>query len=645
MAGYTLLRQDDDIRKSGAYDDTIASSLANMETNSTDAEYDFNAVRSVLFLVLDDHAGDWYTDLVTPAGLGDTGSRRGVNDLNTDVHLLERKRVLVKNPSNLTDITVAAAVAATGTLTSSGVFANNETVTIGSRTYTFKSPFSDAADNIDASGTTAQTHENLRRAINGDGVAGTNYGTGTVVHADVTATDGATTNVITAKKAGTFGNLIATTETGANIAFGAATLAGGSGGDVKILTAGELPPNLIANVGNTNTLGTMVAAHTGTFGVASLDEIAGGSAIIPWNMVEVLNGDTRDPLLTAEGTTIYALLQGESGLADGDTIVVGTPDRVQVTFVTINAEGNDLETIDGADLGGIDVNLCYTEQKALFDLSKGDFLRGAVVDNIASSGSVNRQNVYNNQSTVPVELTNNADLDLAAGIEWAIRDAADADLFKLTEDTGGSGTTLLIGGDVDLYDNNAVDVDFVAGIAVGSGGTEIAINETAGVIERAADLILRSSGAGETYLDDSNQSGSSWAQTDGIKLSDTTAEWNAYETAFGGEVSLLAGIVAAYNAGADPLLTWHEVLTNTSADTDVSGPANGNEVDANFPDLSAGTFETNHWLFLNGRLMRPGANAAANYDYYPGTALTPDADLRFERSIKDGDVIGVVVWP
>lgn len=71
---------------------------------------------------------------------------------------------------------------------------------------------------------------NLKKAINDTGVPGTDYGTGTLPHPTVYATTNtATTQVVLAKKTGSAGNSIATTTTLANYAWGAATLASGTG--------------------------------------------------------------------------------------------------------------------------------------------------------------------------------------------------------------------------------------------------------------------------------------------------------------------------------------------------------------------------------------------------------------------------------
>jgi hypothetical protein len=600
--------------------------------------------------LLDIQAGNWWDVVNTPSAL-DAGTQRGVSNLNTDLHALERKRVLVAS-CILTDIPIAAAVAATGTLTSTGAFSDGETVTIGTQTYTFRSPFVDAANNINAAGTQAATHENLRRAINGDGVQGTNYGTGTPVNADVTAADTGTTNVLTAKKAGTFGNTVATTETGANISFGAATLTGGSGGDVKILTAGQLPSNLIAAVGAVTTRGTVLQTTGGTFGTADLAEVSGSTAISPKSIVEVVDATTRDPILSG-GRVVYGLLQGESGLADGETIIVTTPERAQITFVRINSTGDDLETIDGTDLGGLSVNVCYTERKALDDLTEQDFLRGATTD-VPSAATVTRQVAYNNQGTVPVDLTTNATLDLEGpGLIWSIRDDLEAALFRVIEGSAGGTSEVEISAGVDTFDVDAVLNDFLNGAAfdTGAAGTTINVGVTANQIDSGGALKVTSGGAGdlnlagaaELNLTDSYRAGSTWGLVNGIALSDASSEWSLFETNFG-EVSLLNAINQAYASAAGPsrgTKTYSNVTADTNADLDVS-LADGN-LDTALPGLDLGTF-TDHDVYLNGNLLRGGADAAANHDYYPGTSITAPAKLKFEFKVKVNDVLAVVPW-
>lgn len=626
----TFIRQDDQIAasntSSGGYSDATAPSLANYQTAPATILDDLNNLRSMLSYLKDIQTGNWYDSQTAPITL-EAGTLRGVDDLNDALHLIEKKRVL-RDVYLLLDISVPASASATGTFTSTGVFSDGETVTIGGQTYTFKSPFVDAANNINAAGTTAATHENLRRAINGDGVAGTNYGTGTTVNTNVTATDTASSNVLTAITAGTAANTVATTDTCANASFGAATLTGGAG-DVNVLTAPQLPTNTTAAVGVVSTLGTVVASHTGTFGVLSLDEVVGSNAINPKNLLIILDGSTRDPILSS-GRVIYGLLQTESGIADGDTMTGTTPDRAQISYVRLNAGGNDLEACPAADIGGKTINYAYRERVRLEGLSEADFLRGAVVDTPAAA-AVDRQDVYDNQATTPVEVTTNSTLDLnAVGIFWEIRDLVNASLFRITEGSTGGTTTLQVGTDVDTFDVNAIVNDFNAGATIRSGGTRpIAVGVTDGVINSTAGD-LRVLGTGELYLDDGNQTGSTWAQTDGIKLSDTTAEWDNFETRFG-EVSLLNAIYQAANTNLHNKI-YAVVTADVAADTDVS--LADTNVDTAFGDLSSANFVNDYDVYLNGVLLRGGANAAANHDYYPGSVLTPQGKLKFEFSLK-----------
>ena len=646
MALYTRLRQELDIRKSDAYTDATAPTEADYETNPANLEDDMNVLRSAVHTLLKNRAGNWWDDLLTPSTF-ESGAERGVNDLNQDVHDFEHKRVL-RDLIGIVDIAIDAAVKATETMDATGGdFANGETFTIGTRVYTMETPFTDTVDYILIEAAATDTLDNIIDAILSGATEGTKFGTGTVVNADVTAAAGAGDTIdFEALVAGTQGNGIALAETSTNVIWtGAAVFLSGGAGDLVILAAGEIPSVTTAAVGAVTTLGLPVI-DAAIFGVAELGEVSGGSPIRPKSLWQVVDSDTRDPLQDSDARKIYALAQTEID-TDGHTIN-DSDQQIQLSFVRLVDEGNDLELVDPDKINsgaGFSVNFHATERTFMLNLNEEDFLRGARLDDAPSALTVDRQAVYDNQGTTPVDQTTNAILDLeGAGLYWEIRDDLEATLVRITEGSAGGTSTWLIGSDVDNYDNNAQDNDFAQGAAFGTSGTEIAVNETAGVISRAANLIIRASGSGELYLDDSNQPGS-WAQTDGIKLSETATEWSDWETAFGGEVSIMNAVVQAMLNAQDPTLTWHEVTADAAANVDVSGPSGANNLEVDLPDLDTGTFTANHWLFYNGRLMRPGADLNADYDYYPGTSLTPDADIRFEEKIKDGDVIAAVVWP
>jgi hypothetical protein len=128
---------------------------------------------------------------------------------------------------------------ATGTLLASGAIANGDTIRIGSVYYQWTSGSVDTGTPNGTSGTpwlvalggtNAVALDNMRLAINNEGVAGTTYSTGLTSNADVVALSSDTDDMrVSARAAGTGGNSIVTTETGANIAWGSGTLTGGGG--------------------------------------------------------------------------------------------------------------------------------------------------------------------------------------------------------------------------------------------------------------------------------------------------------------------------------------------------------------------------------------------------------------------------------
>lgn len=116
------------------------------------------------------------------------------------------------------------------------------TFTIGDTTYTAVLELSET------SGATAVPYQvlwvtseavfldNIKLAINASGTAGIEYSTGTYEHSQVYATTNTnTTQVVVSKTTGTSGNSIATTETLGNYAWGASTLASGTGATGRTL--------------------------------------------------------------------------------------------------------------------------------------------------------------------------------------------------------------------------------------------------------------------------------------------------------------------------------------------------------------------------------------------------------------------------
>lgn len=418
----------------------------------------------------------------------------------------------------------------------------------------------------------------------------------------------------------------------------------GGSDNFKILAVGELPTNTTAAIGAVTTLGT-VGAYDSVFTGNTLDEVAGTSPLNPKNLCIVTDASTGDPILSS-GRVIYALFQTESN-TDGSTMTGTTPNRAKLSFVRPNATFDDLEACPAADIQGKSINYATRERVRLEDLNEADFLKGAVVD-IPAASTVTRQVGYDNQGVTPVDLITNAILDLeGAGLVWKIRDDAEADLFVITEGSAGGTSVVQIAGDVDTFDVNAVVNDFLNGASfdTGAAGTTINVGTTANQIDSGGALTVASAAASQLKMEAGGRLAltdqyepAGWS-LDGIALSDSAQEWTDFETAFG-EVSLLNAIKQAYES-AHRRRVFSVCTSTTTANNDLSGPSDDNNLDTDLGDLSGGTFLDDYDVYLNGQLLRPGADAAANNDYYPGTSLA-NGQLKFEFTIKTNDQLCVV---
>jgi len=126
---------------------------------------------------------------------------------------------------------------AVGTLTAAGAIVDNDVVRMGSMYYKFTSGAVDTGTPTGLVGTpwlvalgasNTEAIENLSEAIGDTGTSGTTYSSNLTGNTEVILSSFTTTTlVIEARLPGSDGNAIITTETGANISWGAGTLAAG----------------------------------------------------------------------------------------------------------------------------------------------------------------------------------------------------------------------------------------------------------------------------------------------------------------------------------------------------------------------------------------------------------------------------------
>jgi len=237
-----------------------------------------------------------------------------------------------------------------------GVTTAAATITIGTRTYTVVDELSETAadaivDQVLAGANAAATLDNLKVALNAGATAGTNYSTGTVVNADVLATTNSDTiQVIEAKVAGVAGNAIATTETLANTAWGAAVMAGGVDGTVGAAGTTIVADGLTYTTYAANTIATAnwrsmpqnVFSGAGTTGYITVT-----------GAIDLLDGDFTDDVIFLDGSApcTVAGWQPTAGRTYTFHCIESTNDPVVnlTSGVTLNTAADDIMTFEDAD--------------------------------------------------------------------------------------------------------------------------------------------------------------------------------------------------------------------------------------------------------------------------------------------------------
>jgi hypothetical protein len=643
--GRTFIEQDTQIYSSDTYSDVLTAG-STLQTGAANLQDDLNSIRSQLKRAIwDDGAGNWYDDIPTI-----NSKKRAIRDLNFDLDDIEEKRLLFREQV-ITDIVVPAGVAATGTINAVGGanLVDGETFTLNDGIHTptvfeFDSGGGVTGGNVAVTFTGGDSASTVAASI----ISAINGVTSTLF---ITATSGGGAVVnLTHDRQGTVGNYTIT-DTVADGGFTVSGMSGGAGDIVVLSAAGSETPTQTAAVNAGTANGAVVATLTTDVGIWRPTLVSGPNAISPKSLVLIRDAITNEqPIQNGNGKDIYGLLQTETGVVDGDTFN-DTNHQVQISFISETTSGDGFEHVDAQYIGGRTINYSYVRRINFDAIPETAFLSGVFIDQSAAASDVTLDRAIDNQIGPATQTDRN--------IRWQITDTYSLDfedstglrdILKIAPN--GAGDAVTVDADTITFTNPTNNTTFTNGASFDTSGTQLNVGVTAGQIDSAGALTLASAGANdvrifgaqEIFLDDGNQTGSTWAQTSGIKLSDTTQEWNDFETAFG-EVSLLRAIYMARQGARTKGVAV--VTANSPADTNMTGAGGTPNLDAQLPAYLSANFVANVDVYLNGVLLRNGANSAANHDVYPGT--TPaNGDLKFEFALKGGgsknDVITMIVW-
>ncbi len=340
--------------------------------------------------------GDWITFYDNDGGGGGPGTKRQatqdydaryVEAINhvTGVITLSQWAVGTKAELSLAGRTYASSV-----LTLTGNAADGETVTIGSKVYTWQTVLTNVDGNVFIGASASASLDNLIDAINLGSGAGTDYAAAMTLHPTVTAFAGAgDTMKIVANTIGTGGNSIATTDTMGAEGTWTSTVMSNCSMQVKAAPGGT--------IGNTITL-AFVADGTGN---GELDESAVPTLVWHFeagvtthgNFDNAVNNSTYLETLvedaTSTGNTFVTgdafaavALSGGSGCDAGDHIVLDPGSR----NITLRGEGTSTVLKLGAVGTVSDLYLLLVDRHAENGLICDMVFDGAFPINTSTSG-------------------------------------------------------------------------------------------------------------------------------------------------------------------------------------------------------------------------------------------------------------------
>lgn len=406
------------------------------------------------------------------------------------------------------------------------------------------------------------------------------------------------------------------------------------------------PADYIA-MGVTTQTGSIVAQLTGSgdYNHNVLTYISGTNAARPKNMVVVRDAYSGEIIQdTTQGNKdIYGLLQIENAGTDGAAFDDST-NKTQISFVVEWPSGT-LVAASVNSIGGKHIIYSYPRRVALDDIPEDAYMTDSIfLDAIWTSassgggGSTTRQGAYDAQDTIPVELTNNAFLDLDTSISWYIRDVNNANLFAVEEDSASSNTKVRLATDVDFFEVSASINAFLQGARFDTGGTEIRIGEQAGTIETLTNSSLLISGGNNLQFADGHMLSGTYSP---VAFSSGSGDWSGFHAMFGPGETIL-GAFTQLSQSISSSVNRTKYIAGVTADIAADTNVTTSSLDGTLGDYSSKGFATDLNIYLNGQLLNPGDSTNTN-DVYAGD-VPAVGDLKFPYQIYSGTIITMEIY-
>jgi len=350
------------------------------------------------------------------------------------------------------------------------------------------------------------------------------------------------------------------------------------------LTGATKPSDNIAY--GTSTVGAVTAQLAGAIGSHSLTAAADNG-----NLLQIRDADTNDVMYTSSHHMIYGLLQVGSAATDGSAFGDTGNDQGQISFVYIDPSTEAITAVAVADIESQTIEYGYKTRTDFYNLPEGAFDPSVTFVESVSSSTIDLQDAYDNDA--------NGQFDLTSGKNWTAN-----------------------------LDGNA-DARFV------NGATSFLATDYSNVLLRMGVNTILDDGKEIRFGDVGN------SNYVGFKAPALTADqiWTLPDAdGTAGQVLYTNGAgILGFKDNEESKKAWYPLLGDITANTAINISAFSNPDGLDF-GTSAGNWEKNYDIYVNGILQLNGQSASANNDVY----WLSSATIGFEYNLKTNDIIQVI---